>query len=278
MSQLAHLSPGPTADYTDADLTFFMQVHRDVRQANWALSHLRTHFPGARLLLVSDNDNDPRWPGVANRFGGAYFAGEYLYGTESGGLIIQRMLDRYMLSPTPYLFKLDTDTKTNRRFQTLPTGRCVFGTLEYETFAKRIPLKGLPSVQGGFVGYTRQAAEDIWRSGVLRSEALVKDYAGTYADTPEIAARADEGMVSTDFLVRYACKKLAIECRDYGEVRSLYRGWVATRTPDEFAFTHPHKEHAGWHPALHWLRSALPLSWRKRGARYRAALRKLGGS
>lgn len=273
MSHLSKFTPGSTTtDYADADLTFFMQVHRDVRQAVWALGHLRTHFPGARLLLVSDHDDDPRWPGVAERFGGAYFAGEYLYGTESGGLIVQRMLDRYMLSPTPYLFKIDTDTKTHRRFRALPTGRCVFGTLEYETFAKQIPLKGLPSVQGGFVGYTRAAAEDLWRSGVLRSPTLVRDYAGTYADTPEIAARADEGMVSTDFLVRYGCRKLAIECREFGEVRSLYRGWVATRTPDEFAFTHPHKEDAGRHPALSRMMGALPASWRKRGAWWRDAV------
>lgn len=274
MSQLNTPSPLINTDYVDRDLTFFMQVHRDIRSANWALGHLRRHFPDARLLIVSDNDDDPWWADVAKRFGGLYFNGEYLYGTESGGRIVHRMLEVFMLAPTPYLFKIDTDTMTHRRFASLPTGRCVFGTLEYRTFAKKIPLKGLPSVQGGFVGYTRRAAEDIWRSGVLVSDRLVKDYAGTYADTPEIAARADEGMVSTDFLLRYACRQLAIDCREFADVRSRYRGWVPTRTPDEFAFTHPHKEQARRHPALRKLREVMPAPLRQKIA---AAGRRIKG-
>lgn len=263
MSQLLARDLQNRVNYSDQDLTFFMQVHCDPREATWALSHLREHFPHARLLIVSDNDDDPVWPAVAARFGGTYFCGEYLYGTESGGLIVQRMLDRYMLSPTPYLFKIDTDTRTHRRFVDLPTGRCVFGSLEYKTFAKQIPLRGLPSVQGGFVGYTRQAAEDIWKSGVLLSPKLVNDYIHTYADTPEIATRAAEGMVSTDFLTRYACKQLAIECRPFDEVNSRYRGWVQLRYPGEFAFTHPHKQEAARHPAVHKLRAIIPDNLRR---------------
>lgn len=240
-----------------------MQVHRDVREARWALGHLRQHYPDARLIIVSDNDDDPAWPVVAKKFNGTYFRGDYLYGVESGGMIIQRMLEHYMLSPTPYLFKIDTDTKTHRRFDALPTGRCVFGTLEYKTFGKQIPLKELPSIQGGFVGYTRQAAEAIWKSKVLLSQRLIDDFEGTYADTLEIADRARGGMVSTDFLLRYACRKLAIECRDFAEVRSRYRGVRPTKSPKEFAFTHPHKEECARHPAKHAVRRFIPASIKK---------------
>lgn len=188
---------------------------------------------------MSDNDDHAGWKKIARRFDA-----DYLYGTESGGQILQRMLDRFLEAPTDYLFKIDTDTKTHRRFEYLPTGRCVFGTLEWETWAQQDPLHDIPNVQGGFVGYTRTAAEQIAHTHVLTAPPLIDDYAGTYADTPEIEARADEGMVSTDFLLRYACRKLAIDCRGFPEVFSQYRGWVKTSRPDKFAFTHPHKEHA----------------------------------
>lgn len=251
-------APLGRSDYSDADLTFFMQVHNDVREARWALTQLRKYYPLARLIVVSDNNDSPAWPRLARRFGATYHQGASLYPTACGGQILQRMLDCFMKAPTAYLFKIDTDTQTHRRFDFLPTGRCVFGTLEWETFARKESLNDLPSIQGGFVGYTREAAELIYKSRVLLSADLVSDFAGTYADVPEIRERAERGMVSTDFLLRYACRKLAIDCVAFPEVRSQYRGWIERQRPDEYAFTHPHKELAGQHPlrraVVRWIR------------------------
>jgi hypothetical protein len=134
----------------------------------------------------------------------------------------------------------------------------VFGTLEHRTFSRNHPIHALPNIQGGFVGYTRQAAEDIWRSGVMLDRDLIDNPKATYADVPEILERAEGGMVSTDFLVRYACRKLAIDCVGYKEVKSLYRGFVRTDRPDEFAFTHPHKEEANRHALDHVVRKWIP--------------------
>ncbi|MEO1236715.1 MAG: hypothetical protein AAFX76_08005, partial [Planctomycetota bacterium] len=89
------------------------------------------------------------------------------------------------------------------------------------------------------------------------SATRLKDYANTYADVDEIRERADRGMVSSDFLTRYACRTLGIDCEDFDEVRSRYRGWVA-ETDGQFAFTHPHKEMAQRSPAVHALRELLP--------------------
>lgn len=249
--------PNRHTSYTDADLTFFMQVHDDYREAGWAIANLRRNFPKASLIIVSDNNASSAWPKIARKYGAIYHQGEALYGTAYGGQIVQRMLDFYMQAPTDYLFKIDTDTQTHRRFDFLPTGRCIFGTLEWQTFARHESLHDLPSVQGGFVGYTRQAAELIHKSRVLLSKDLVEDYAGTYADVPEIRDRAEKGMVSTDFLARYACRKLAIDCVSFPEVRSQYRGWVETQRKDEFAFTHPHKEQAARHPLYHLAKKLL---------------------
>ncbi|MEM7625134.1 MAG: hypothetical protein AAF333_05845 [Planctomycetota bacterium] len=239
----------------DRDLTFYLQVYRDQREAQWCLRHLRKHYPQAQVLMVSDGDDHPRWNPIAQRFGARYVAGQRLYGTEHGGRMIQRMLDLYNEHPTPYLIKIDTDTWTHRRLTHLPTGCKVFGTLEWTTCAGQEPL-GFPNVQGGFVGYTREAIQLIRTSKLLISNRL-QDYGNTYADVQEIRRRAEEGMVSFDFLTRYACRSLGIECVEFEDVKSLYRGWVP-EINGQFAFTHPHKEVASRHPLEAMAREYLP--------------------
>ncbi|MEM9882966.1 MAG: hypothetical protein AAF800_08625 [Planctomycetota bacterium] len=239
----------------DRDLTFYFQVYRDPREARWCLTQLRRVYPGATVMLVSDGDDRSPWKRLAERFNAHCHIGQRLYGTEHGGRMLQRMLDLFADRPTPYLIKIDTDTWAHRRLGYLPTGRKVFGTLEWYTFGRREPL-GFPNVQGGFVGYTREAATLIRSSKVLLSPRL-RDYANTYADVEEIRGRAERGMVSSDFLTRYACRSLGIECEEFGEVKSKYRGWVA-ETDGQFAFTHPHKEIAGRSPLAAVVRDALP--------------------
>ena len=130
---------------TDRDLTFYLQVYRDRREAKWCLTHLRQHYPDAQLLMVSDGDTDPAWQRLADRFSARYVPGQRLYKTEYGGQMIQRMLDLFAESPTNYLIKIDTDTWVHRRLRYLPSGCKVFGTLEWTTWALKQPL-GFPNV------------------------------------------------------------------------------------------------------------------------------------
>lgn len=241
----------------DHDLTFYLQVYRDVREARWCLTNLRRVYPRAQILLVSDGDDNPVWTKMAKRFNARYFAGARLYRTEYGGRMIQRMLDLFAENPTPYLIKIDTDTWAHRRLQSLPTGCKVFGTLEWTTWAGRQPL-GYPNVQGGFVGYTREAVQ-LMRSSKLLISTRLQDYENTYAaDVDDIRKRAAQrGLVSFDFLTRYACKSLGITCEEYDEVKSQYRGWVP-ETDGQYAFTHPHKEIARRSMLSALVRDVLP--------------------
>ncbi|MEM6854069.1 MAG: hypothetical protein AAF911_14790 [Planctomycetota bacterium] len=239
----------------DNDITFYLQVYRDVREAKWCLTNLRRVYPKANVLMVSDGDDHPVWPKIAQRFNARYVAGARLYATEYGGRMIQRMLDLFSENPTPYLVKIDTDTWVHRRLQYMPTGCKVFGTLEWVTWAGQEPL-GYPNVQGGFVGYTREAIQ-LMRSSKLLISTRLQDYENTYADVADIRRRAEKGMVSFDFLTRYACKSLGITCEEYDEVKSQYRGWVP-ETDGQFAFTHPHKEIARRSTIEKFTREILP--------------------
>ena len=64
-------------------------------------------------------------------------------------------------------------------------------------------------------------------------------------------------MVSFDFLSRYACRTLGVECVEFEEVKSQYRGWVP-ETDGQYAFTHPHKAVAARHPLEAIAREVLP--------------------
>jgi hypothetical protein len=229
---------GPCHNYRDEELTFLIQVHRDYRLARTSITDVRRVFPGVRLLLVSDGDDDPRWPVLAARARADYVRGDWLYGLEHGGRIVQRMLALHLERPTPWLIRIDTDTRVHRRFRWLPLGTCVFGTLERETYTHRQRLDP-PCVQGGFLGFTVSAVERLSASRLYESHSLC-DPSATWADTQDVMERASGGRVSFDHLVRYGCRELGVEMREFDEVRSVWRGRVRNDGL-RYAVTHPHK-------------------------------------
>lgn len=222
----------------DDELTFCLQVFRDHGLARTCLRAVRRAYPEARLVVVSDGDDDPRWPVLCARFRAEYARGERLYAVEHGGRIVARLLDLHLARPTRWLLRIDTDTRVHRRFRRLPRGTCVFGTLERRTYAHGEILEP-PVVQGGCLGFTLEAVQRLRASGVFEDPAL-RDYAATWADTRDALERARGGRVSFDHLLRHGCRQAHVELRACEEVHSCWRGRV--RNPGlRYAVTHPHK-------------------------------------
>jgi hypothetical protein len=245
----------------DRDLTFLLQVYRDYEAARRCLRSLRRHYRTSRLILISDGDDDPRFARLARRNRGESRWGARLYPVATGGRMIQRMLRAFLDDPSDFLVKIDTDTRIHRRFRYLLDGRCVSGTLEWETAGCRTNLD-FPNVQGGCVIFTRQAARELFDSGILISDQLL-DNAGTYADVPDILRRARDGaLISFDFVTRWACRRLGIPLEDFDEVRSVFRGEFG-RDGDGYAVTHPHKLPASGTARRARIGALLPRSWRR---------------
>ena len=220
-------------DYGDDDLTFFSLTYKDYDAAAECLADLRKHYPRSRVILRSDGDPDPRLPILAGR-NDADFRGELrLFGIENGGAVIERMLVIFLEKPTRYLFKIDPDTVIHRRFKYLPVRSGVFGTLQLKHEA--------PSVQGGCIGFTRDAAEQILQSGMLRDSRL-RDPASFINDSPyfvRMAHRARRcGLASFDWIVPWVAGELGISIYSFDEVNS---GWQqAPPNPDQrYAVSHP---------------------------------------
>ncbi|MFV0445652.1 MAG: hypothetical protein ACK5Q5_18885 [Planctomycetaceae bacterium] len=222
----------PRTTYTDADLTFYLQVCRDYRRAEWCLDHLRAHFPAARVIVISDGDPDPRFESFVPRFSVEYRAGERLYGLEHGGRMIARMLSAWECS-SDFLFKIDPDTLVHRRFRWLPCDNlAVFGM-------------GLPT-QGGVMGFTRAAGERLLQSRLLASP-LLTDPARSWGVMADGAVNADllkmvqsDGRIRFDWVLAWCCRQLGIPQIWFDEVFSVWRDPV----PEDIdvALSHPHTD------------------------------------
>jgi hypothetical protein len=220
-------------NYSDDDLTFFALVYKNYEATAECLRDLRKHYPSSRVILRSDGDPDPRFPILA-KHNHVHFRGESrLFGIENGGAVIERMLVLFLEQPTRYLFKIDPDTVIHRRFQYLPVRSGVFGTTQTE--------QETPSIQGGCMGFTRDAVEQILQSKMLRDQRL-REPAKFIDDSPYFFRMTDRanrcGLASFDWIVPWIAGELGLPIYSFAEVNS---GW-------RHAPPNPHLLYAVTHP------------------------------
>lgn len=223
-------------NYGDEDLTFFAMTYKDHEATAECLADLRKHYSASRVILRSDGDPDPRFPILAKNYQADFHGESRLFGIESGGAVIERMLLLFFEKPTRYLFKIDPDTVIHRRFQYLPVRSGVFGTLQTEQVT--------PSIQGGCLGFTSDAAKQILQSEMLRDSRL-KEPAKFIGDSPYFVRMADRanrcGLASFDWIVPWIASELEIPIYSFDEVNS---GWKQppTNPNQRYAVTHPRSE------------------------------------
>jgi len=220
-------------NYSDEDLTFFSLVYQDYDATVACLKDLRTHYPNSNVILRSDGDPDPRFPTLAQNQHAIFKLEPRLFPIENGGAIVERMFTLFLEQPTPYLFKIDPDTVIHHRFKHLPIRSGVFGTLQCEIES--------PSIQGGCMGFTRDVAEKILHSGMLRDSRLPTPQK-FIDDSPYFFRMADRvkrcGLASFDWIVPWIATELGIPLYAFAEVNS---GWqMAPPNPNNrYAVTHP---------------------------------------
>ena len=220
-------------NYRDEALTFFAQIYKDYDATAECLTDLRKHYPASRVILRSDGDSDSRLPTLAERNDAEFHGESRLFGIENGGAVIERMLVLFLEKPTRYLFKIDPDTVIHRRFRYLPVRSGLFGTLQ--------TVQETPSIQGGCMGFTRDAAEQILQSEMLRDSRL-REPARFINDSPYFFRMTDRanrcGLASFDWIVPWVASELGIPVYPFDEVNSGWR--QAPPNPDQrYAVTHP---------------------------------------
>lgn len=223
--------------HADAAVGFFVQVRRDADGLARLMRGLRRAYRDSPVTVVSDGDDRRVWRRLARRYGFTYRAGEYLYGVESGGAVLDRQFELMLATPARWLVKLDADSRVHRRFRKLPVETGLYCTPEWEVQGEALDP---PCPQGGCHLFTRDAAERIHASGLMRDDRL-RDYAATYADNASARYRAQQwGQVSRDFLTRYACRELGVPIYDFHECHCLATSDLDL-TGRDVAVSHPHK-------------------------------------
>ena len=220
-------------NYSDHDLTFFALVYQDYDATADCLRDLRKHYPASRVILRADGDPDPRFRLLAERHRVDFYDEPRLFGIENGAAVVERMLVLFLEKPTRYLFKIDPDTVIHRRFRYLPVRSGIFGTPQCgpETL----------SIQGGCMGFTRDCAEKILKSGMLRDGRL-KEPGKFVSDSPYFLRMSDRanrcGLAGFDWIVPWIASELGFPIYSFNEVNSDWQ--TAPLNPERhYAVTHP---------------------------------------
>lgn len=213
-------------------ITYYVNVFRDVALLDGCLASVRRSQPGAAIIVRSDGDPDPHIAAVAAAHGARFVDDVGRYRLESGGDYVQVMFERFLEAPTDWLFKIDPDTRVHRPFAALPTGCRVFGTVQRQ--------RPLYSIQGGCIGFTREAVEHFVERGTFRDPRLARMPPPYLTSSEHLRAHLERGFIAEDWAIGWACVDTGVELVDWPEILSEWR--ITPPHADlRYAVTHPHK-------------------------------------
>jgi hypothetical protein len=236
---IQHVRQQWCADIAERDVMFAMQVYHSHEQLAWCLQHLRQHYAAARVVLINDGDGKS-YEELAETFHCEYVAGEHLMQLETGHLHLRRMLTHMLAGDENYMFKIDPDTRVWRQFRRLPGFSSMFGTLETISEGYRAEIEVPANVQGGCMGMTRDAAEEILASGILSLENCGVRYKQTWARCRDMLTAAARRGFCDDFALSWAAHVCGIPIVECSEIRSRWRRSIEN-PESRYAITHPHK-------------------------------------
>ena len=213
---------------SDNDITFYLCTYYDDNLLRLCLSHLREHY-SSRVIVVSDGDSRLKIPEICKKYSVEFYMGKWLYGLKHGGQRHHRMLDLFFKDPSSHLIKIDTDTKVLRRFKSLPSHFCNFGSVEYR-FREKF-------VQGGCIGYPYDVAKKLYQDKVFLGDFKTEDW--NLNAMSQIAG----GKISEDQVNGYCVRQIdcpfydhpEIKCFGTQESRLEPKGWHEK----DFAVIHP---------------------------------------
>lgn len=211
---------------------FYLQLYRDGELAEHALKRLRKSYPNARVLLQSDGDANPAYDDLALRYNCAYFVGKRLYAHDQGGKMLQRMLNDYLCGPGEWLIKIDTDTRIDRPFTTLPTLPAIYGN----------PLRQGPP-QGGCVIIPRKIAIGLRKSRIFLDQRLL-DAEGSWGARMCRSFLEEQlkatGCVAFEWTLYWGCNELKIPVFPHPEIHATWKQGHVNESC-RYAAVHPDK-------------------------------------
>jgi hypothetical protein len=191
-------------------------------------------------VLISDGDEEESYDDIATRFDCTLVRGTHLYSLETCHLYVLRLLRHLVDGEETYLLKIDPDTLVSRPIGALPTFSSLFGTLETITEGWKAEIRVPANVQGGCIGMTRDAAVEIFASGLLTHDNCAIRHKETWARCIDMERCAANDQFCDDFVLSWAAYMVGIPIVECSEIRSRWRRPI-DNAHDRYAITHPHK-------------------------------------
>jgi hypothetical protein len=227
------------SNVADEDVAWAIQAYHNKRQIEWCVPILREHYPTSRIVVISDGD-DTDYSNIARRWNCELVGGDHLMTLYKGHLYVQRLLRSLLDGNEQYLFRIDPDVRVWRRLRMLPAFSCIFGTVETLSEGRRDEIRYPANVQGGCIGLTRDAAQEILDSGLLNAASCAQHCHDTWARCEDMRLTVSAGRISDDFVLSWAAAASGIPIAESPEIRSRWR-LTPANVDDRYAITHPHK-------------------------------------
>ena len=222
----------------DHQLTFVMELWRELHEALWSCVHIRRHHPNSRLVLIAnESPHVTELAEIAEFVNAEFYTGRQLLDVQHGGRILHQRLDYCLRNPTPFLIKIDADAKLARPFSHMPEQPSLFGTVTQDYTKRR-------TVQGGCYGMSLEVAQRLYDT-----EAFLDPTLADYKSTWGIAGHIQEGVARTgrifeDWICGYVVNSLGFPIVSHADFGSAWKVPPKNPPPYQFAVTHPHKEEA----------------------------------
>ena len=208
---------------------FVVNVYNDQHLAKRLLEQIKTHC-SCDIIVIGDGVKLEDYC----KQGTIWIENERTKAQGQKGLWTQRYLKLFLeLTFATHLLRVDPDTCVWRPFMLPGMGITTY----LEPSPKRYKY---PFVNGGCIGFTRDAAEKIVSSNLLLDDKYEEfNYLRYKFHKWEHEETSDEKLAFQDWIVGDICHRLNLKLKKWDEIQ-IFGGNQHIPSPGRFAITHPH--------------------------------------
>jgi hypothetical protein len=217
-------------------ITFAINIYREFDQAEVAFDRILKAYPDAELVAITDGEKPTlKFLLYAERENVQIVEGVRLYHTDGGAWVRRWLSAALSLTDSETIVKIDPDTEILRPFE-IPRAD-VFGSI----WSHRGPKAW--TLQGGFQGITRQAAERLLSSGILDDPTYKKPRYVANRLIPKYGPTFNDARIFSR-----SVRRLGLVVHDHPEIFCCVR-FPDGFNPGPFAVIHPDTWRATCRPA-----------------------------
>lgn len=176
------------------------------------------------ILVHSDGEITP----IQENGGTRFIPGKRIKGVKHGGQWTHRYLERYLETDRDILIKIDPDSKVKRAFCEFPESGDIYGNCYRSTNNK-------PYIQGGCIGFRREAAKRIVESRIL----LDRMYRNRLFSLDQGEKHQHRIYSFQDAILFHVAVRMGLRIAPWKEVATFPERLKGRYVPGDYAVIHP---------------------------------------